>query len=188
VVYRSDGALYFTDPPFGLPKFHDDPAREVPYTGVYCLRKGTLALVSKDLTGPNGIAFSPAERYLYVTNWDVKRKVILRYEVKADGSLKRGRTFFDMTGAPGEEALDGLKVDERGNLYASGPGGVWILSPSGKHLGTLRAPELPANMAWGDDDGRTLYMTARTGLYRIRLEVGGAQRQAVIGERSGRSQ
>ncbi len=181
LVYRSDGALYFTDAPFGLPRLHDDPAREVPYTGVYCLRDGKLALVSNDLSGPNGLAFSPDERYLYVSNWDPKRKVVMRYDVGRDGSLRNGRVFFDMGGAPGEEALDGLKVDQRGDLYVSGPGGVWIISPAGKHLGTLRGPELPANMAWGDGDGRALYLTARTGLYRIRLNVAGARVQAMAG-------
>ena len=97
----------------------------------------------------------------------------MRYEVKSDGALANGRVFYDMTGAPGEEAIDGVKVDRRGNLYVSGPGGVWIISPAGKHLGTIKAPELPANFAWGDEDGRTLYMTARTGLYRVRLKVPG---------------
>ena len=179
LVYRSDGTLYFTDPPFGLPRFHDDPAREAPYTGVYCLRDGRLALVSNDLTGPNGIAFSPDERHLYVSNWDTKRKVIMRYDVQRDGGLRNGRVFFDMGGAPGEEALDGLKVDQRGNVYASGPGGVWIISPAGKHLGTLRAPQVPANMAWGDSDSRTLYLTARAGLYRVRLGVPGARTQTM---------
>jgi gluconolactonase len=97
----------------------------------------------------------------------------MRWSVKPDGTLADGRTFFDMTPAPGEEALDGLKVDREGHVYVSGPGGVWILSPEGRHLGTLRTPELPANFAWGDADGRTLYLTARTGLYRIRLNVPG---------------
>jgi gluconolactonase len=173
LVYRSDGALYFTDPPFGLPKFFEDPRKELPYSGVFCLIDGRLKLVSRDLAGPNGLAFSPGEKYLYVDNWDVKKKVVMRYEVQADGSLAKGQVFFDMTGAPGDEALDGLKVDQKGNLYVSGPGGLWILSPEGVHLGTLKGPELAANFAWGDADGRTLYMTARTGLYRIRLEVPG---------------
>jgi gluconolactonase len=97
----------------------------------------------------------------------------MRYEVAADGSLSNGLAFFDMTDAPGEEALDGLKIDAKGNLYVSGPGGLWIISPQGQHLGTLLGPELAANFAWGDEDGRTLYMTARTGLYRIRLNVPG---------------
>ncbi len=175
LVYRSDGALYFTDPPFGLPKFFDDPRKELPYSGVFCLIHGELKLVSTDLAGPNGIAFSPDERYLYVGNWDPSRKVVMRYEVHADGALTNGRVFFDMTAAPGEDALDGIKVDQRGDLYVSGPGGLWIVSPDGKHLGTLRGPEHPHNMAWGDDDGRTLYLAAQTGVYRIRLGVAGAR-------------
>jgi gluconolactonase len=173
LVYKSDGALYFTDPPFGLPKFHDDPRKELPYSGVFRYAEGRLSLVSTDLSGPNGLAFSPDEKYLYVTNWDTKKKVVMRYEIAADGSLDRGGVFFDMGGAPEEEALDGMKVDTRGNLYVSGPGGLWIIAPSGTHLGTIRLPELPANFAWGDEDGRTLYLTARTGLYRMRLGVEG---------------
>ncbi len=186
LVYRSDGALYFTDPPFGLPKYHEDPMKELPFTGVFCLKDGALRLVSRDLTGPNGIAFSPDERHLYVSNWDTKRKIIMRYEVRPDGTLRNGRVFFDMGGAPGEEALDGLKVDSKGRVYSSGPGGLWIISPSGKHLGTLRAPELPANMAWGDEDGRTLYLTARTGLYCVRLEVAGPRAKPLLGMAGGR--
>lgn len=173
LVYRSDRTLYFTDPPFGLPKFFEDPRKELPYSGVFRLKDGELSLEAKELTGPNGIAFTPDEKGLYVSNWDEKRKVIFRYDVAPDGSLSNPRTFFDMTKAPGEEALDGLKVDQKGNVYSSGPGGLWILSPQGKHLGTLAVKELPANFAWGDDDGKTLYMTARTGLYRIRLNVAG---------------
>ncbi len=173
LVYRSDGALYFTDPPFGLPRFHDDPRRELPYSGVFRYADGRLRLLSTDLNGPNGLAFSPDERYLYVTNWDPKKKVVMRYEVQPDGGLANGRVFFDMTGAPGEEALDGMKVDQRGDLFVSGPGGVWVISAEGQHLGMIKVPELPANFAWGDADGRTLYMTARTALYRIRLEIPG---------------
>ena len=173
LVYRSDGTLYFTDPPFGLPKFFDDPRKELPYSGVFAWKNGELRLLTTDLAGPNGIAFSPDERFLYVTNWDPARKVVTRYPVRPDGGLEKGEVFFDMGGAPGEEALDGMKVDRQGNLYVSGPGGAWVISPEGKHLGTIRAPELPANFAWGDADGRTLYMTARTGLYRVRTEVPG---------------
>ena len=175
LVYRSDGALYFTDPPFGLPKVYDDPRKELPYSGVFCLFKGKLHLVSKDLLGPNGLAFSPDEKYLYVDNWDVKKKIVMRYEVEPDGALSNGKVFFDMTSAPGEEALDGMKVDLAGNLYVSGPGGVWIISPHGKHLGMIQPTQLPANMAWGDEDGRTLYMTARTAVYRVRLNIAGVR-------------
>jgi gluconolactonase len=175
LVYRSDGALYFTDPPFGLPRFHDDPGKELPYSGVFLLKDGRLKLVSTDLQGPNGIAFSPDEKHLYVGNWDEKRKVVMRYEVAPDGTLARGAEFFDMTSAAGEDALDGIKVDVKGNLYVSGPGGIWILSPTGKHLGTIVAPRHPHNMAWGDDDGKTLYLCARSGLYRMRLNVAGVR-------------
>ena len=173
LVYRSDGTLYFTDPPFGLPKFHDDPRRELPFTGIFSLSNGMLRLLSTDLTGPNGIALSPDEKYLYVTNWDVKKKVVMRYEANTDGTLSNGTVFFDMTSAPGEEALDGLKVDQQGNLYVSGPGGLWIISPEGTHLGTIKGPKLPHNMAWGDEDGKTLYLTAESALYRIRLNIPG---------------
>jgi gluconolactonase len=176
LVLKSDGALYFTDPPFGLPRSHADPRRELPYSGVFRYAEGTLRLVSTDLTGPNGLAFSPDERFLYVTNWDENNKVVMRYAVTSDGGLADGHVFFDMTGAPGEEALDGMKVDARGNLYVSGPGGVWVISAEGRHLGTIQLPELPANFAWGGPDGATLYMTARHGLYRMRLAVPGAGR------------
>jgi gluconolactonase len=173
LVYRSDGALYFTDPPFGLPKTFDDPRKELPFSGVYYLNNGQLKLVAQELSGPNGIAFSPDEKYLYVGNWDEKHKVVMRYAVNADGTLSNGKIFYDMTKAPGEDAIDGIKVDQQGNVYVSGPGGLWILSASGKHLGTIIGPEHPHNLAWGDADGKTLYLTAQTGLYRIQLNVSG---------------
>jgi gluconolactonase len=174
LVYRSDGSLYVTDPPFGLPKAFDDPRRELAYSGVYRVADGRVQLLTRDLAGPNGLAFSPDERFLYVDDWDVARKVIMRYPVRPDGSLGAGTVFVDATRSdPGEQAWDGLKVDRAGNVYAAGPGGVWIIAPDGRHLGTIRAPETPANIAWGDADGRTLYMTARTSLYRIRLSVPG---------------
>ena len=175
LIYKSDGSLYFTDPPFGLPKFYDDSRKELPFSGVFRLANGKLQLLNKELLGPNGLAFSPDEKYLYVDDWDPKKKVVMRYEVNPDGSLSSGQVFFDMTEAPGEDALDGLKVDREGNVYVSGPGGLWILSPGGKHLGTIIGPEHPHNFAWGDEDGRTLYMTARTGLYRIRLKIPGVR-------------
>ena len=174
LVYKSDGALYITDPPFGLPQLFDDPRKELPFSGVFRLANGTLTLLTRDLTGPNGIAFSPDERWLYVSNWDVKRKVVMRYPVNIDGSLGSGMVFVDATTShPGEQAWDGVKVDRDGNVYAAGPGGIWIVAPDGTHLGTIAPPETPANMAWGDADGRTLYMTARTGLYRIHLNIPG---------------
>jgi gluconolactonase len=174
LVYRSDGALYFTDPPFGLPKFFDDPRKELPFSGVYCLINGTLSLVSTDLTGPNGLAFSPDERYLYVDDWDAKKKVILRYDVQPNGSLTNKTVFLDATNEPGEDAWDGLKVDRQGNVYASGPGGLWIISPEGKHLGTIVGPEHPHNLAWGGEDHKTLYLAAQTGIYRLAVKLRGA--------------
>jgi gluconolactonase len=173
LVYKSDGSLYFTDPPFGLPKFGADSRKELPVNGVFRLAEGQLRLLSSDLNGPNGLAFSPDEQYLYVGNWDEKRKIVMRYDVEADGSLSKGRVFVDLTSAPGEDAIDGVKVDRQGNVYVSGPGGLWIFSPAGKHLGTIVTPQHPHNFAWGDD-GRSLYVTARTTLYRIRLNVAGS--------------
>jgi len=173
LVYRSDGTLYFTDPPFGLPKFFKDPRKELPFSGVFAAKDGKIQLVSKDLTGPNGLAFSPDEKFFYVDNWDDHKKIVMRYEVNTDGTLKNGKVFFDMTSAGTEDALDGLKVDKAGNLYVSGPGGLWILSPEGKHLGTIIAPKHPHNFAWGDADGKTLYLCARSGLYRIKLNIEG---------------
>ena len=173
LVYRSDGALYFTDPPFGLPRFFDDPRKELSFSGVFCLINGELKLVTQDFSGPNGLAFSPDEKYLYVDNWDEKHKVIMRYEVHPDGTLSNGQVFFDATSEGGEDAWDGMKIDQLGNLYVAGPGGLWIISPEGKHLGTIVGPENPHNIAWGDEDGKTLYLCAITGLYRIRTNVAG---------------
>jgi len=176
LVYKSDGALYFTDPPFGLPKFYDDSRKEMPYSGVFRVSPEgkQIKLLSTDLKGPNALAFSPDEKYFYVDNWDTERKVIMRYEMQEDGTLANGKVFFDMTSVEGEDALDGMKVDVEGNLYVSGPGGLWIISAEGRHLGTIVGPEHPHNFAWGDDDGKTLYLCAKSGLYRIQLKLAGA--------------
>jgi gluconolactonase len=174
LVYRSDGTLFFTDPPFGLPRFADDPRREQPHFGVYSVKDGNVRLISTDFTGPNGLAFSPDEKFLYVGDWNTRAAVVNRYPVNADGTLGKGQLFYDLTTAGAEDAIDGIKVDQRGNVYVSGPGGLWIFSPRGKHVGTLRGPEHPHNMAWGDADGRTLYLAAQTGIYRVRLNIPGA--------------
>ena len=198
LVYRSDGTLFFTDPPFGFPKFFNDARKQLGFSGVYSIYKGTLQLISKDFTGPNGIALSPDEKYLYVGNWPRsltgqelrkgdepvgeigdKHKAIMRYEVQPDGTLKNGKLFFDFTNAPGEDGLDGIKVDQKGNLYVSAPGGLWVISPEGKHLGTIITPRHVHNMAWGDADGKTLYLCARAGLYRIRLNIAGLRPETV---------
>ncbi len=194
LVYRSDGTLFFTDPPFGFPKAFNDPRKELKYSGVYSLYRGKLQLIAKDMSGPNGIALSPDEKYLYVGNWPraitgqkpgpgdapvseigESHKIVMRYEVQADGTLRNGRLFFDFTNAAGEDGLDGIKVDQQGNLYVSAPGGIWVLSPAGKHLGTIVTPRHAHNFAWGDADGKTLYLAARSGLYRIRLNIAGVR-------------
>jgi gluconolactonase len=175
LVYRSDGSLYFTDPAFGLPRVYDDPRKELPFQGVFRWKGGALTLLARELKGPNGIAFSPDERFLYVADWDERHKAVTRYAVRADGTLGAATTFLDLGHLPGDEALDGLEVDERGNVYVSAPGGVYIVAPDGTHLGTIRPPERPANFAWGDEDGRTLYMTAHTSVYRVRLKVAGVR-------------
>lgn len=194
LVYRSDGTLFFTDPPFGFPRAFLDPRKELGFSGVYSIYKGKLQLVSKDFTGPNGIAFSPDEKYLYVGNWPrgivgqaprkedepvgeigENHKAIMRYEVQPDGTLKNGVVFFDFTAAPGEDGLDGIKIDRKGNLYVSAPGGLWVISPEGKHLGTIITPRHAHNFNWGDADGKTLYLCARNALYRIKLNIEGVR-------------
>ena len=172
LVYKSDGALYFTDPPYGLLKQNDDPAKEIPFSGVYRLKNGKVDVIIKDLTFPNGIAFSPDEKVLYISNSDEKHKVWMRYDVAQDGTVSNGRVFFDVTAEKEDGLPDGMKLDTLGNIYASGPGGLWVFSADGKHLGTIKPPETPANCNWGDD-GKSLFITARTGLYRIKLPVRG---------------
>lgn len=177
LVLKSDGTVYFTDPPYGLPKNYTDPRKETPHQGVYRIKNGQTELLSTDLGGPNGLAFSPDERYLYVANWDIRdihhTKTLWRYEVAADGKLQNGKVFFDFSFTDGDEALDGVKVDRMGNLFVSAPGGLWILSPTGQYLGKIIGPERPANMAWGGTNGKTLYLTAHTGLYKIETLHGG---------------
>jgi gluconolactonase len=172
-VYKSDGSLYFTDPPYGLLKEDADPKKELKVNGIYRLAGGKLQLLRSDMTRPNGLGFSPDEKYLYVANSDVKRKLWMRFEVKPDGTLANGKVFFDVSNETADGLPDGLKIDRRGNLYGTGPGGIWVISPEGEHLGTIQPVEPPANCAWGDRDGKTLYMTARSGLYRIKLAIGG---------------
>ena len=177
VVLKSDGSIYFTDPPYGLPGFFNDKRKELDYSGVFMIKEGKVSLVSKDLGGPNGLAFSPDEKYFYVTNWDIRdihhTKTLWRYEVQLDGSLKNGKILADWNMTEDDEALDGMKVDKQGNLFVSAPGGLWILNSEGKFLGKIVTAERPANMAWGDADGKTLYMTAHSSLYKIRVNTGG---------------
>jgi gluconolactonase len=172
-VYHSSGALYFTDPPYGFPLQDKDPRKELAFNGIYRLADGALTLLHKDLTRPNGLGFSPDEKFLYVANSDPQRKIWMKFEVDAQGLLQNGTVFHDATAATADGLPDGLKLDKQGNIYATGPGGVWIFSPGAKLLGKLIFPEIPANLHWGDADGMTLYVTARKGLYRTRLNLEG---------------
>lgn len=171
---KSNGDLYFTDPPYGLPKRWDDERRELPFCGVYRLAGAELTLLARELSRPNGIAFSPDEKTLYVANSDPERAIWMAYAVKEDGTLGAGRVFADVTAMvdklPG--LPDGMKVDERGNLYATGPGGVHIYAPDGKRLGRIETGEATSNVAWGDD-GRTLYITADMYLCRVKTRTRG---------------
>ena len=188
LVYRSDGSLYFTDPPYGLQTQSDtDPQKELPFNGVFRILNATsqkpgappddarVQLIIRDLTRPNGIAFSPDEKYLYIANSDPDHKVWIRYPVHPDGSVGKGELFCDAMPDKREGSPDGIKVDRQGNLYGSGPGGIWIISPQGKHVGTILLPERAANLNWGGADGRTLYITASTSLYRIHLNISGVR-------------
>lgn len=176
VVIKSDGTVYFTDPPYGLTGFYNDPEKELGYQGVFMVKDTNVSVVAKDAGGPNGLAFSPDEKYLYVSNWDIRdihrTKLLWRYEVQADGSLKNGKIFYDFNFTEDEEALDGIKTDREGNLFVSAPGGIWILDADGKLLGKIVTPQRPANMAWGDD-GKTLYLTAHDCLYKVKVNTGG---------------
>jgi gluconolactonase len=188
IAIRSNGELYFTDPPYGLPKGADDPARELPFQGVFRIsQRGRVTLLVRDLTRPNGIAFSPDEKKLYVAVSDPERAHYMVYDVERDGTLDQGRILFDATPlVPGRKGLpDGIKVDARGNLWATGPGGVLILDPDGRHLGTIDPGEAAANCAWGND-GSVLYITADTYLCRVRTRTRGPM-PGPLEERRGRT-
>jgi len=179
VVCRSNGDIYFTDPNSvarrNPPDPHNDFKTELGFNGVYRLTAaGKLELLTRDMPYPNGLAFSPDEKKLYIANSRLD-KFWMVYNVKADGTLAEGQKFLDVTQEPGDAVPDGMKVDSAGNVYATGPGGVLVISPRGKRLGAIEVPEIPANCAWGGDDGKTLYITARTGVYRIRLNISGVR-------------
>ena len=185
LVYRSDGSLYFTDPPYGLPTQHDDdPLKQLKVNGVYRLphaldhkpgaapANADLQLLVKDLTRPNGIAFSPDEKYLYVDNSEPK-KIWMRYTVTPEGTLTAPKLLYDATSDPRPGAPDGMKVDVQGNIYSAGPGGLWIFSERGKPLGTIVMPERTANVTFAGPDRKTLYIAASSSIYRINVNIAG---------------
>jgi gluconolactonase len=186
LVYKSDGSLYFTDPPYGLETQADnDSKKELTFKGVFRIRDagshpsgaapdpGKLDLLISDLARPNGIAFSPDEKFLYIAVSDPQRKAWMRYDVPSDGTVTNGKVLLDAKSSPGVGGPDGIKVDRKGNVYGARPGGVWIFTPEGKHLATLRIEEKVANCNWGDADAKTLYVTASTSVYRIRMKIAG---------------
>lgn len=186
LVYKSDGSLYFTDPPYGLRTQDDtDPQKQLQVNGVYRIpgavqqaagaapNRAKLQLIIKDLPRPNGIAFSPDEKYLYVD--DSGKGIWMRYTVQPDGSVSDGKLFGDASSDKRVGGPDGIKVDKNGNLYGAGPGGVWIFSPAGKHIGTIDMPEKMSNLNWGGADARTLYITDSTSVYRLTLKIPGVR-------------
>ncbi|MHB0998039.1 MAG: SMP-30/gluconolactonase/LRE family protein [Armatimonadota bacterium] len=170
VVVKSDGSIYFTDPPYGV----RPQDRELDFQGIYKIStKGKITLLNKEMKCPNGLAFSPDEKILYVAD-SSERMHIKAFDVKPDGKLENGRVFAELKSSD-EGAPDGMKVDVEGNVWSTGPGGIWIFDKTGALLGKILFPEVPANCAWGDEDCKMLYVTARTSLYRIHAEVKGVR-------------
>jgi gluconolactonase len=169
VVVGPDNALYFTDPTLDLVA---GEKQEIPFQGVYRLdAEGNVQLLTKDLTQPNGLAFSPDGKHFYVD--DSKQRNIRVYDVAADGTLTDGRIFGEEPGGKGDGVPDGMKVDKNGNVFVTGPKGIWVWDPGGNHLGTILLPEQPANLNWGDKEYRTLYITATTSVYRLEMKTQG---------------
>jgi gluconolactonase len=176
VVFKSNGDLYFTDPPFGLPKSFADPRKETPFQGVYKYSQdGKLALLTRDIKAPNGIAFSPDEKKLYISNADPANAAWMAFDVKPDGTIANGRMLFNATAwtktKPG--VPDGMKVDREGNIFGAGPGGIIVISPDGKHLGSIETGVPTGNLAWGED-GSSLFITSNTNVFRLKLTTKGA--------------
>jgi gluconolactonase len=169
VIVGPDGALYFTDPTLDLIA---GEKQELPFQGVYRLDEaGNLRLLTRDLTQPNGLAFSPDGKTFYVD--DSEQRNIRAYDVATDGILRNGRIFGDEHGEKNDGVPDGIKVDRQGNLFVTGPKGIWVWDAKGNHLGTIVMPEQPANLTWGDKDYRTLYITATTSVYRLETKTQG---------------
>jgi sugar lactone lactonase YvrE len=169
LVVKTDGSIYFTDPPYGLPNRIE--GKELDFCGVYRLDPdGTLTLLDDSIELPNGLAFSPNEKTLYVA--DTSNAYVYAYDVTS--GLENKRVFAKLGEAGRTGSADGMKVDMDGNVFCTGPGGIHVLNPEGTRIGVIECPEIPANIAWGGDDYKTLYITARTGLYRLKVLTGGA--------------
>lgn len=175
-VFHSNGNLYFTDPPYGLLRLNADPAKELDFNGVYRVSAadGTVTLMTKEMTFPNGIALSPDEKTLYVANSDPRKAIWMAFPLKEDGTIGPGHLFADVTSSTRTKKglPDGMKVDSAGNLFATGPGGVLVFAPDGTHLGTFNTGEATANCGWGED-GSVLYITADMYIGRVRLTTKG---------------
>jgi gluconolactonase len=167
LVVKKDGAIYFTDGFGGLRGRDQDPSKELDFAGIFMWKDGKVTLAIKDVATPNGLAFSPDEKILYANG--SQNRYVRRYDVQPDDTLTNSQLLIDMNSDPAPGITDGMKVDAKGNIYESGPGGIWVLSPQGKHLGTIRTPEFVANVAFGDADNRTLYVAARSSVYKIRV-------------------
>ena len=167
LILKSDGAIYFTDP-----RQRNNPYMELPTSGVFLIKDGGVKLLLNDYQAPNGLALSPDEKILYING--SRPRLILRYDVQPDDTLANEKMFADMSGDKAPGGPDGMKVDAIGNLYSTGPGGIWIIAPDGKHIGTILLPDPGTNMNFGDADGKTLYITYRRSLAKIRLKVTGA--------------
>ena len=171
LVVKKDGAIYFTDGYGGLRQRENDPRKELDFAGIFMLRNGKVSLIIKDIQRPNGLAFSPDEKYLYANGG--RDKFIKRYEVQPDDTVANGTMLIDISTDPTPGITDGMRVDSKGNIYETAAGGVWVVSPEGKHLGTILTPELAANVEFGDPDRKTLYIAARTSIYKIRVNTPG---------------
>lgn len=173
VIVAKNGTIYFTDTFSGMLKLDKDPSKEMDVVGVYMIREGKLTRLIDDIVSPNGLALSPDEAWLYVNGG--RDRFIRRYDINRDGTLGDSVMLADLSGEKGAGITDGMKVDAKGNLWTTGPGGVWVLSPLGKPLGLIPLPEAGTNLVFGDSDRRTLYISARTSIYKIRTLVAGAR-------------
>jgi gluconolactonase len=171
LVVKKDGSIYFTDDTGGLRKRDDDPRRGVQFSGVFMWKDGKTSAVIRDIPHTNGLAFSPDEKILYANG--SRDRFLRAYDVQPEGTLTNGRMLIDLNSDPRPGITDGMKVDIKGNIWESGPGGIWIISPQGKALGHIQVPELVANVAFGDPDYKTLYIPARTSVYKLRVNVRG---------------